>query len=111
VQAFEKIPALKALAPAQTEPPFKLTQLSLLVVSTALAIVAVIRFRPRITGLPQSERTRSTSRLMDSKKRTETEVADAMGVNQSSINRRKRAILNILRTKLSDRDKFQRFSA
>ncbi len=48
---------------------------------------------------------------MDSKKRTETEVADAMGVNQSSINRRKRAILNILRTKLSDRDKFQRFSA
>ena len=28
VQAFEKIPALHALAPTQTEPPFKLTQLA-----------------------------------------------------------------------------------
>ena len=27
VQAFEKIPALKVIAPTQTEPPFKFTQL------------------------------------------------------------------------------------
>ena len=46
VQAFEKIPVLHALAPTQTEPPFKLTQLVVLLVSVLLAIVAAIRFRP-----------------------------------------------------------------
>jgi len=46
VQAFEKIPGLHALAPTQTEPPFKLTQLIVLLVSVLLAIVAAIRFRP-----------------------------------------------------------------
>ena len=46
VQAFEKIPALHALAPTQTEPPFKFTQLIVLLVSVLLAIVAAIRFRP-----------------------------------------------------------------
>jgi hypothetical protein len=46
VQAFEKIPALHALAPTQTEPPFKLTQLVVLLVSALLAIVATIRFHP-----------------------------------------------------------------
>jgi hypothetical protein len=46
VQAFEKIPALRALAPTQTEPPFKLTQLIVLLVSALLAIVAAIRFHP-----------------------------------------------------------------
>ena len=45
VQAFMKIPALKALAPTQTEPPFKLTQLTVLVLFTILTIVATIRFR------------------------------------------------------------------
>jgi len=45
VQLFEKVPALHAIAPTQTESPFKLTQLAVLVVSTLLAIVAVIRFR------------------------------------------------------------------
>ena len=45
VQLFEKDPALHAIAPTQTESPFKLTQLAVLVVSTLLAIVAVIRFR------------------------------------------------------------------
>lgn len=43
--------------------------------------------------------------------RTETEVADAMGINQSTINRRKQAILNGLHMKLCDRNEFQRFSA
>jgi hypothetical protein len=46
VQAFEKIPGLHAMAPTQTEPPFKLTQLVVLLVSVLLAIVAAIRFRP-----------------------------------------------------------------
>ncbi len=46
VQAFEKIPALHALAPTQSEPPFKLTQLVVLVASALLAIVAAIRFHP-----------------------------------------------------------------
>ena len=43
--------------------------------------------------------------------RTETEVAAAMGINQSTINRRKQAILNGLRMKLRDRNEFQKFSA
>jgi hypothetical protein len=46
VQSFEKIPALNAMAPTQTEPPFKLTQLSVLGLFIVLGFVAVIRFRP-----------------------------------------------------------------
>ena len=46
VQAFEKIPALHAMAPTQTESPFKLTQLVVLLLSTLLAIIAAIRFHP-----------------------------------------------------------------
>ena len=45
VQAFLKVPGLKDLAPTQTEPPFKLTQLVVLVLFVALAIFAAIRFR------------------------------------------------------------------
>lgn len=47
VQSFEKLPALHALAPTQTESPFKFTQLTVLLVSILLAIIAVIRFRPQ----------------------------------------------------------------
>src|SRR2546425_2079199 len=47
VQAFEKVPALHAMAPTQTESPFKLTQVCVLVVSAVLAIIAVIRFHPK----------------------------------------------------------------
>ena len=46
VQSFEKIPALKAMAPTQTEQPFKFAQLTVLSLFVLLAIVAVIRFRP-----------------------------------------------------------------
>jgi hypothetical protein len=46
VQSFEKIPALDAMAPTQTEQPFKFTQLTVLSLFVILAIVAVIRFRP-----------------------------------------------------------------
>jgi hypothetical protein len=45
VQAFEKVPVLKAMAPTQTEPPFKVTQLVVLALFVVLGIVAAIRFR------------------------------------------------------------------
>jgi len=41
--------------------------------------------------------------------RTETYIADAMGINQSTINRRKRAILRSLRMRLRDRNQFLNF--
>jgi len=52
VQAFEKIPALHAMAPTQTEPPFKLTQLVVLAIFVLLGIIAAIRFRPTPAGMP-----------------------------------------------------------
>jgi len=45
VQLFQKVPALKALAPTQTEPSFLVTQLTTLVIFIALTILAAIRFR------------------------------------------------------------------
>jgi hypothetical protein len=45
VQSFLKVPALKALAPTQTEPPFALIQLAVLVLFLALGTFSVIRFR------------------------------------------------------------------
>jgi hypothetical protein len=44
VQAFLKIPALYALAPQQTEPPFVVAQLLVLAVFALLAAVAAKRF-------------------------------------------------------------------
>ena len=44
VQAFEKVPALSALAPKQTEPPFVITHLVVLVLFIGLTIVAAKRF-------------------------------------------------------------------
>ncbi len=55
VQLFEKVPALHAMAPTQTECPFKLTQLVVLMLSTVLAIVAVIRFRPEPASAADGE--------------------------------------------------------
>lgn len=52
VQAFLKVPALRAMAPTQTEQPFKLTQLVVLVIFVLLGIVAAIRFRPAPAGMP-----------------------------------------------------------
>jgi MFS family permease len=46
VQSFEKIPALTAMAPTQSEPPFKLTQLVVLALFVVLTLVATIRFHP-----------------------------------------------------------------
>ena len=47
-QAFQKIPALKALAPTQSELPFKLTQLIVLAAFVVLSVLAYKRFhRPQ----------------------------------------------------------------
>jgi hypothetical protein len=45
VLLFEKEPALKAVAPTQSEPPFKITQLFVLILFVMLTIVGAIRFR------------------------------------------------------------------
>jgi hypothetical protein len=47
VQLFEKVPALKALAPTQKEPPFLVAQLLVMAVFVALTIVAAKRFHPQ----------------------------------------------------------------
>ena len=44
VQAFQKIPALKAIAPTQSEPPFVIAQATVLVLFIGLAIAASLRF-------------------------------------------------------------------
>lgn len=45
VQLFQKVAALKALAPTQSEPPFLVTQLFALALFVVLTIVAAIKFR------------------------------------------------------------------
>jgi hypothetical protein len=44
-QAFMKVPALKALAPTQKEPPFLIAQLVVLTLFVVLTIFAAIKFR------------------------------------------------------------------
>jgi phosphoglycerol transferase MdoB-like AlkP superfamily enzyme len=46
VQAFQKVPSLKTLAPTQSEPPFQIAQGAALVLFVVLAILAVRKFRP-----------------------------------------------------------------
>jgi hypothetical protein len=46
VQAFLKVPALAALAPTQSEPPFAVTQLCVLALFVLLGIAAVRATRP-----------------------------------------------------------------
>jgi hypothetical protein len=45
VQSFEKVPALKAIAPTQKEPPFAITQLAVLALFVVLTTLAVKKFR------------------------------------------------------------------
>jgi hypothetical protein len=49
VQAFQKLPFLRALAPTGSEPPFAITQLLVLAGFIALGVVAARRFHP---GMP-----------------------------------------------------------
>ena len=53
VQSFLKVPALHALAPGQTEPPFVVSQGLVLLAFVALAVVAAIRFQADLP-LPSS---------------------------------------------------------
>jgi len=46
-QLFSKVPALKALAPTQSEPSFALAQTAVLLVFAVLIIAAAIRFHPQ----------------------------------------------------------------
>jgi hypothetical protein len=47
VQAFLKVPTLRALAPAQNEPPFVVAQMLVLLGFVVLGGLATLRFRPR----------------------------------------------------------------
>ncbi len=44
VQSFEKVPTLKALAPTQSEPPFLVAQVAVLVLFVVLTIVSAKKF-------------------------------------------------------------------
>jgi hypothetical protein len=46
VQAFQKLPWLRSLAPTQSEPPFVLAQLLALIMFVVIGIAAVREFRP-----------------------------------------------------------------
>ena len=48
VQAFQKLPPLQALAPTQSEAPFVVAQLVVLLAFVALGALAVIRFHPHV---------------------------------------------------------------
>ena len=50
VQSFQKVPALAALAPTQSEPPFAITQLVALIAFIALDVLAGKRFREQPIG-------------------------------------------------------------
>ncbi len=47
VQAFQKVPSFHALAPTQSEPPFKIAQGIVLLVFIALGVAAAKRFHPK----------------------------------------------------------------
>lgn len=47
-QAFDKVPALKALAPTQSEPPFLIAQVVVLAVFIVLGVMALRRFHPTL---------------------------------------------------------------
>jgi hypothetical protein len=46
VQAFQKIPALQALAPTQSEPPFVIAQIVVLGIFVAFGVLSAVRFHP-----------------------------------------------------------------
>jgi succinate dehydrogenase/fumarate reductase cytochrome b subunit len=50
VQAFQKVSFLNSLAPTQSDPPFLIAQIVVLVAFVALGIVAVRSFHPEPTA-------------------------------------------------------------
>ena len=47
MQLCEKVPALKAIAPTQSESLFKITQLTVFTLSISFSVLATIQFRKR----------------------------------------------------------------
>jgi hypothetical protein len=56
IQSFQKVPPLHNLAPTQSEPPFAVTQLTVLVLFIALTVAAIVRFRPATAQVSPDER-------------------------------------------------------
>jgi len=64
VQLFRRVPALKALAPTQSEPPFAVTQLVVLALFVALGIAGAIKFRPGALPAASGGRRQESSRTI-----------------------------------------------
>jgi hypothetical protein len=47
IQAFQKLSFLQSLAPTQSEPPFLIAQIAVLVIFVGLGVLAVVRFHPK----------------------------------------------------------------
>jgi hypothetical protein len=61
VQAFEKIPVLRSLAPTQSESPFLVTQALVLAFFVVLGIAALVKFHPeQLPDWQQGKRLRSS---------------------------------------------------
>ena len=54
VQAFQKVPFLRQLAPTQSEPPFIIAQSVVLVIFAVLGYLAVKKFHPANGQLDES---------------------------------------------------------
>jgi hypothetical protein len=58
VQAFQKLAFLRALAPTQSEPPFLIVQVAVLVAFVVLGVLAAVRFHPQAaaaaSGMPKT---------------------------------------------------------
>jgi len=54
VQLFEKVPSLRALAPTQSETPFKVAQLIVMIIFIALGIFSVKSFRDNGVRIPEA---------------------------------------------------------
>jgi len=50
VQSFQKLSFLQPLAPTQSEPPFVIAQVIVLIAFIALGALAVVRFRPAVSA-------------------------------------------------------------
>ena len=57
VQSFEKVPALRAIAPTQKEPPFAIAQIAVLAIFVILTVFAVRKFRAGSMTGPRSSAT------------------------------------------------------
>jgi hypothetical protein len=51
VQAFEKLPVLQPLAPTESEPPFLIIQVVVMVIFIVLGGLAMVRFHPELARL------------------------------------------------------------